>query len=363
MTGLKILVVNDYSSGAFLFQKYLKSKVQVIYFHKEQVISTTTDPLYFERKDLAYQVNKIKQLSKEFDVFVCFGWIAASLCYLANVNYIMYVVDSYIEPKDRIRKKMFFAKQKLVSDLFAEAIKNATKVVTAIPRDVDKLKTYHHDVARVLPMVDPHMFNTSIDKIDLGQSKFTFISPQRIDKSKNHGLLWDSVELTTSDFVVLQTAWGSGPYYQEILSNKPEKVKLIPKISRELLPSYYVSADALLGQISFTTCGSIEREAALCALPIFCYADDSFTESDPFYRGKLEPAEIAKYLDRIVLDKAFRQELTTKQYRWITENFDNDEIALFWEKAFENALKVPHEYKPKARFTTGLKLFDLISKN
>jgi glycosyltransferase involved in cell wall biosynthesis len=363
MTGLRVLVVNDYSSGAFLFQKYLRSKVNVIYFNQEPVISTTKDPLYFEKKGLTYQVSRIKALSKEFDVFVCFGWIAAAICYLANVNYIMYFVDSYFEPKDRIRKRMFFAKEKIVSLLFAETIKNASKVVTAIPRDVRRLESYHPEVRLVLPMVDPEMFNPRTNKIDLGQSKFTFISPQRIDRVKNHRILWDSVTLTKSDFVVLQTDWGSGPYYQNVLSNRPDKVKIIPKIRRELLPSYYVSSDALLGQISFTTCGSVEREAALCGLPIFCYANDCFTESDPFYKGVLEPSEIAEYLDRIVVDKDFRRELADTQSRWISEHFDNNKIALFWEQLFENSLNANHKYSTKTYFIAGLKLFDLLSKN
>jgi hypothetical protein len=364
MNGLRVLVVNDYSSGAFLFQKYLRFEVKVIYFNTEAVISTTKDPLYFEKKGLAYQVSRIRELSKDFDVFICFGWIAAAICYLANVNYVMYFVDSYIEPKDRIRKRMSFAKTKMVSDLFAAAIENASKLVTAIPRDVPLLRKYHPDVSLVLPMVDPHMFNPNVGKIDLGQSKtFTFLSPQRIDEVKNHRLLWNSVRLTKSHFVVLQTDWGAGPYYQDTLSYKPEKVKLIPKIPRDLLPSYYVSADALLGQISFTTCGSVEREAALCHLPIFCYARDYFTKSDPFYKGKVEPLEIAKYLDRIVEDKDFREDLASEQHRWMIENFDNNKIARVWEGILENAVAAGHTYRPKAKFSVGVKLLNMLSKN
>jgi glycosyltransferase involved in cell wall biosynthesis len=363
MNGLRVLVVNDYSSGAFLFQKYLKSKVNVIYFNSETVISTTKDPLYFEKKDLSYQVNKIRELSKEFDVFVCFGWIAAAICYLANVKYIMYFVDSYIAPADRIRKQMFFAKAKIVSDLFAEAVKYASKVVTAIPRDVTELRKYHHDVSLVLPMVDPQMFSPTVQKINLGESKFTFLSPQRIDKTKNHDVLWESVGLTKSDFIVHQTDWGAGQHYDEVLSKKPNKVKLIPKIRRDLLPSYYVSADALLGQISFTTCGSIEREAAMCGLPIFCYAADNFTSSDPFYKGRLEPTEIAAYIDKIVEDKNFRNELAATQHRWMNENFDNNKIAQFWEEILESAVSGASSYRPKSQFTAGLKLFDFLSRN
>jgi glycosyltransferase involved in cell wall biosynthesis len=355
--------VNDFSSGGFLLQKYLHSKVNVIYFNDEAVISPTIEPLYFEKRDLPHQVSTIRELASEFDLFICFGWIAAAICYLANVNYVMYFVDSYIKPKDRIRKKMPFMKRQLVAELFSEAITHAGCLVTAIPRDVDTLKMYNETVRLVLPMVDPNMFNPNLDKIDLAQSRFTFFSPGRLDPGKNQDIVWESIRLTRSDFVVLQTDWGSGEYYEKLMSNRPEKIRIIPKIRREQIGAYYVSADAVLGQISLTTCGSIEREAALCGKPIFCYAPDCFTVNDPFYKGSLNPAEIADYLDKIVTDTPFRLNLAASQHEWVMEHFDNSKIAQSWEHILEETSNYSRKYKPKSHFTTGLKLFNLVSRN
>lgn len=356
MSNLRVLVVNDFSSGAFLFQKYLKSKVSVIYFGNDPVISPTRDPLYFERRDIPSQVSRLRELASLFDVFVCFGWIASAICYLANVNYIMYFVDSYIEPKDRIRKKMFFIKRHLVLDLFADAVMHASKIVTVVPKDVRTLRKYHDDVTLVLPMVDPQMFNLGAGRINLGESKFAFFSPGRIDKGKNQHLIWDSIRLTSSDFVVVQPDWGSGPYYEELMSNRPDKVKIIPKIKREQISAYYASSDAVLGQISLTTCGSVEREAALCGKAVFCYAPDCFTASDPFYKGNLAAEEIAKYIDRMVTDEKFRTELADSQHKWITENFDNNKIAEKWEAILQDSVSKNLRYRTKSRYLRGLEL-------
>jgi glycosyltransferase involved in cell wall biosynthesis len=363
MPSFRILVVNDFASNGFLFQRYLKSKVNVIYLNKNEVISETVDPLYFEKDDMFYQANKIKELSKDFDLFICFGWLASAACYLANVNYIIYFVDSYIEPEYRIWKKMSFAKKKFFSDLFDDAIRNATCLVTGMAPDIQTLKKYNDNVKLMLPLVDTQMFNPNINKIDLGESKFTFFSPGRIDKDKGQLILWDSVRLTKSDFVVLQTDWGSGPYYNSVIASKPEKVKIIPKIKREKMPSYYVSSNALLGQISSTSTGGIEREAALCSIPIFCYAPHGFGAEGPFYKGKINPSDIARYLDMIVEDKDFREDLARKQHEWVIRIHDNNKTVEEWEKIFEESINGAHMYKTKKRYNAGFHFLNVFKKN
>jgi hypothetical protein len=80
-------------------------------------------------------------------------------------------------------------------------------------------------------------------------------------------------------------------------------------MKREDMPSYLVSIDALLDQISLTVCGSSEREAALCNKPVFCYSPENYSENDPFYKESNDPKDIAAYIDKIVLDKDFREQL------------------------------------------------------
>src|SRR5579872_720260 len=358
---MKILVVHDSSSFAFNLQRYFPEEVSAIYFSKHDVISQVNNPKFFVTgKGLYSQINQIKQLAKEYDVFLCFGWIAASICYLAEVTYVMYFVDAYIDPQNRIRKELSSFKRNLLDNLYKDTLDNASVVVAAISHDAKIAQKYRSDVRIIFPFVDDKMFNPNVGKIELKSDKFVFLSPQRIDPDKGHDILWKAVQLTTSDFLVLQTDWGSGDYYNEILRTKPSKIEIIPKIKRQNMPSYLASVDALLGQISMTSCGSTEREAALCNKPIFCYSPENFTENDPFYKGSRDPKDIAVYIDRIVLDKEFREQLASMQNTWVKKTFDNTKIIQQWKEVFEESIKKKPSQHTKMKYKLIFKLLSII---
>lgn len=349
---MKILVVHDSSSFAFNLQRYFPGDVSAIYFSQHVVISQVNNPkLFVTGKGLYSQIKQIKQLSKEYDVFLCFGWIAASICYLAEVNYVMYFVDAYIDPQNRIRKELPSFKKNLLDSLYKDTLDNASIAVAAISHDAKILQKYRSDVRIIFPLVDNKMFNPNVNKKELKYGKFIFLSPQRIDPDKGHHILWEAVRLTKSDFLILQTDWGSGDYYNETLRTKPSKIEIIPKIKRQDMPSYLASMDALLGQISMTSCGSTEREAALCSKPVFCYSPEGFSENDPFYKGSNKPKDIAEYIDRIVLDKEFREQLALTQNEWVKKIFDNTKIIQQWSEIFEESIKKkPYCAKMKYKF-------------
>lgn len=359
MSDLKILVVNDFANVAFTFQKYLNSQVDVIYLYKHPVLSLAKNPLFFKKDDLLDQINQIKSLSKEYDIFLCFGWLASAICYLAGVNYIIYFVDAYIDSRYRLWKKMSPVKRYFYSELFKDVLRNASKTIGCDPHNTAILKKYRYDSKTIFPMIDPEMFNPNVKKTDLNENKFIFLSPQRIEEDKGQLLMWKALNLTKSDFIVLQTDWGIGDYYESAIQTKPAKVKIIPKIPRSEIPSYYVSSNAILGQISKTTCGGIEREAILCGIPVFCYAPISFIDNDPFYRKSTNPADLAEYIDKMVEDEVFREELVTKQSKWIMNTFNNKTIADKWEEIFEEVYK-QDKYKPKKVYNIGLRLFNLL---
>lgn len=359
LSKLKVLIVHDSSSAAFIFQRYLPVEINAIYFSEHEVISPVKNPLFFVKNGFSSQVNQIKELSNEYDVFLCFGWIAAAICYLAGVNYVMYFVDSYIDPEYRIRRDTHFLKKCFLSELYKDTLQYASKTVAALPHDAKILQKYSPDTKIIFQMVDPEMFNPNVKKIDLGQNKFTFLSPQRIEIDKGQLIMWDAIKLTKSDFVVLQTDWGSGTYYEQAIAKKPGKVKIIPKIKRSHLPSYYISSDTLLGQISFTSCGSIEREAALCGIPIFCYSPHGFTNNDPFFKNN-NPSSIAEHIDKIVEDKNFRKELAKIQNEWVRDTFDNKKTSIQWQEVFEEVTKDSH--MPKKRYLISLKLINILEK-
>ncbi len=362
MNRLKILFVNDFASTAFLFEKYVPCEVDAIYFRDHPSISTVKNKIYF-KGNLNSWVKQIKGLSKKYDLFVCLGWWpSAAVCYLAGVNYIMYFVNSLIEPEDRFRRKIPSYQKSILLEIFKEALDHSNKVVAGGVHNTELLKKYRPDVRQIFSFIDPQMFNPDARKIDLGLQKFTFLSPQRIEEGKGQLLLWEAVKMTKSDFVVLQTDWGDDKYYEEAISKKPEKVKIIPKIRRDDMPSHYVSVDALLGQISQDHSSSIEREAALCGIPIFCYISMALTDDEPFYRESKKPEEIAKYIDRIVQDRKFREKLATQQREWVLKVFDNKKNAQKWESLFEEAVKQKRSYRVKTKYLITLWFLSIYQK-
>jgi glycosyltransferase involved in cell wall biosynthesis len=355
----KILIVNDFASVAFTFQKYFHSEVDVIYMYKHPSLSLTKNPLFFTKDDLLVQVEQIRSLSDRYDVFICLGWLASAICYLAGVKYVMYFVDAYIDPKYRLWKKMSFVKKYFFAKLFENVLKNASCVVGCDPHNTSILKKYRNDIAMIFPMIDPGMFRSDMKKTNLNEGKFVFLSPQRIEEDKGQLLMWKALKITRSDFVVLQTDWGTGEYYKAAIREKPDKVKIIPKIPRDDIASYYVSSNAILGQISKTTCGGVEREAILCKVPVFCYAPISFTGNDPFYRKSTNPEDLAQYIDKIVEDSKFREELVVAQGKWLSDTFDNNVITDKWQEIFDKIEKLDKR-RPNKMYYFGLRLFNLL---
>ena len=362
MSKLKILLVHDSSSFAFLLQKFFPGHIDAIYFSSHDAISQVKNPLFFVKNGIESQINQIKKLAKEYDILLCYGWPAAAICYLAEVNYGMVFFDAYIDPEYRIRKKISSIKGLILQNIYKNALENASFTVAGLPHDAEILRKFRKDTKIIFQLIDEEMFHPNVKKIDLQQEKFVFFSPQRIDPDKRQHIMWDAIHLTKSDFIVLQTDWGNGEYYERVLATKPNKVKIIPKIKRENIASYFVSVDALLGQISKTSVGSTEREAALCGLPVFCYAPDSFSENDPVYRESLDPKRIAEYIDKIVLDKNFRNELKRIQNKWVKKTFDNKNGIKQWNNVFQKAISKKTTYNVKFHHKIIIKIITFIEK-
>ena len=135
----------------------------------------------------------------------------------------------------------------------------------------------------------------------------------------------------------------------------PKKVKLINIVDRHEMPSHYVSYDAMLGGIFWAYSPSIEREAIACGVPIFHYDEMGFTNNDPFYHGEKNPEDIAKYIDKIVTDKEFRDELKKTQFEWINKVFDNKKLTHQWETVLTEAIEKKRK-KAKRSYNLILKL-------
>ncbi len=359
---LRVLLVHDSASFAFLLQKFFPGQIDAIYFSSHDAISQVKNPLFFVKNGIESQIKQIKKLAKEYDVLLCYGWPAAAICYLAEVNYGMVFFDAYIDPEFRVRKNVSKIKEILLQEIYKNALENATFTVAGLPHDAEILRRYREDTKIIFQLIDEEMFHPDVKKINLQQEKFVFFSPQRIDPDKRQHIMWDAIQLTKSDFIVLQTDWGKGEYYEKVLATKPDKVKIISKIKHENMANYFVSVNALLGQISKTSVGSTEREAALCNIPVFCYAPYSFSENDPMYKESLDPQKIAKYIDKIVTDKEFREELKKIQVKWVKKTFDNQKGIIQWKNTFEEATNKKRNYKVKLIHKLIIKTITIIEK-
>jgi len=332
-----------------------------MYFQKNKIISESENARYFQHDDLFHQVEEIKLLSKEYDVFICLGWLAAAICYLSNVNYVMYFVDVFIDPEQRRWKKMSSYRQRFFDSLFAEVLNSADAVVSCHAFHTREIQKYRKEVEEIFPFTDPELFNQNFKKNQILKEKFTFFSPQRIEKFKGQRLLWKAIKLTKSDFKVIQIDWGTGDYYEKAIKEKPDNVELISTIVHEQMPSYYASLDGLLGCISSAYVPSIEREAILCGMPVFCYSPFGFTDSDPFYKKSTKPEDISQYLDRFVQDNDFRNDLQNEQNIWINKVFDNKKLAKKWHSVL-NEVKGKKPQKPKSTYITLLKIESIVKK-
>ncbi|MEM3143593.1 MAG: hypothetical protein QXW91_03085, partial [Candidatus Nitrosotenuis sp.] len=187
---MRVLIINDFASNAYTFQKYLEHEISVLYFNKHEVITEVKNPLYFSNENIFFKIQMIKKLSKDFDLFLVMGWLAAAICYLAEVKYIMYFTDSYIDPEHRIRKKMSYVKKLFLSKLFKDTLQSAIGVVAGGEHNTMMLRKYRKDARYILPIIDREFFTPNAKKIPIKENLFVFLCPQRIDEVKGQHIIW-----------------------------------------------------------------------------------------------------------------------------------------------------------------------------
>ena len=197
------------------------------------------------------------------------------------------------------------------------------------------------------------MFNENVKPLDREKTKFTFLSPQRIGLAKGTDIIWKAIELTKTDFEVLQIEWFLGQRTDEekqinkkLTDNIPKKVKLIPVFKRDDIPRAYAFADAVIGQMKNGLGAAVEREAAFCKKPVLQYADpeikfkiDNIEMNSPFLPHCNDPNTLAELMDKIVLSEKFRGELALQEYNFAKKIADPVKIGQEWDKLFIHYLK------------------------
>jgi len=355
---LKILAIGDTANNAYMLSKIVfNSKIDIINFPRIGAAKFTyaDNVEFFESHLISEQVNKINEIKPKYDLCFVSSWEGARVAFLANVNYVFFFVGgsadeqpfiknaqtSYL--KEPIHKKNFFERWFL-----KQALDSATSCVTyGGKKFVNQLKKYHPDVYRMDMIPVNEIFFKKHLPINKEKQKFTFLSPQRQGLEKGMDVIWKAVELSKSNFEILQVEWfdrrtpEENKIADEYIKNKPQKIKFIPMILWKEIPNYYVWADAVIGQMRFRH-GGIEREAVLCRTPVLNYNDKNETYLinneeciANFLPNSKDPKELAQIIDRIVDDEKFRKELLDKELEFVTKLTDPKIIGTTWDGMFE----------------------------
>jgi glycosyltransferase involved in cell wall biosynthesis len=209
-------------------------------------------------------------------------------------------------------------------------LKQAKYVAASTPDLITYVRPLRPDSFFIPNPIDFQVFNRSVSKIWLEKAP-VFLSPHRMDRTKGHELIWKAISKTRNDFVLLQPDWGWEPYWSRLKKDAPKNVEFIPLIPRSKIASYYISVYGVIGQMNLGVVGMSELEAAACGTPVFCYTNDS----SPFLPKSKDPSILAKYIDNLIENRAFRQSLIGNELAYVKERYDAKMVSELWKEKWE----------------------------
>ena len=333
--------------------------IDIIYWESSLASSTRSLPseyLKFRSEKLSESIKQIMELRSQYDLFLCYNWRSAIVCYVANVNFIYHGTGSDI----RNLQRCVPIRSRIENFFYKLTLRSAIMVLVGDNSLMEIAKKYNGNVRFDKVPLDTILFCPDGQQISMHNGKFVFLCPQRMEWDKGYDILWQAIELAKSDFVVLQCNWGREPDYSQIISKCPKKIELIPLIKREQMAHYYRSVDAVLGGFKLGTLSSIEREAAACRKPVLVYSTHYRPEQQhhPFLQTN-DPLSIAEAIDKLVEDPQFREQLEEKQYSFILQNYGITNCLSGWREIFDDAMTIRRK-KSHRRIT--LKILNLVEK-
>ncbi len=346
----RVLIFNDFVSVGATLSKIIPN-ADMLYTHGfRNKIIPGKNPRYLKNVNFGLQRKEFDDIKENYDVVICFGWDSALICYLANVDYIPYINDYFIGPRDRIFKDLSGLRRWFRNKLYDDILVSANTIVSGSRYYTERLRDYRNDhIEEIVNPIDFERYNTKpVSKPHIKKEKFTFLTPARIEPWKGTDILMSAIKETSTDFEVHLVDWSGidKSYYTKIVENLPKKVKLIPKINPQEIVNYYKSVDAVMGDIEEAYAPAIEKEAIACGVPVFHSDELGYTDNDPFYKGARDPKSIAQYIDRMVRDDKFRQELQRKQYEWLHQIINYQNQLQQWNRVF-NMIKSKKRRKAK----------------
>lgn len=178
-------------------------------------------------------------------------------------------------------------------------------------------KQIHH-----LPLpINTDIFNCHAPRVELLFGDPVIFSPTRLQNIKGASDIIETLRRIVETYPhshVYQIEWGD-PHNISLLSSKvPSKnLTFVEFLPREQLPSWYVSADVIIGQMEIGALGYIELEAMSCGTPVVVY--DKYYGYGYSVKGSESAFEMAHM---VLSDRSFRRSLIEKGLRIIGEKHD-----------------------------------------
>ena len=354
---IKILAIGDISNILRTLNKYLKkSEIHIINFPRENSGEFTSigDVEEFETWKVMDQVKKINEIKNNFDLCITTG-TGERIAYLCDLNYIpiyfgrdidapRFIKNSKEEWNDEPLHKLNILERIFYKDAFRNAILHIAGLF--VYKHLIKYSKNSLNNARI--SIDRDIFNENTNELNLEKNKFTFFSPNRIEKFKGTDIFWDSLKYCKTDFEILQVNWFGETQNEEklfkknMLKNIPKQVTLIPMIKYSEIPKYYKFADAIIGNMFIGNHELVALEGVLCKKPVISYTDpntkiiiDSKEIKSPFLPQSKDPKEIAKIIDMLVESSEKRNELFEREYEFVMEITDPEKCAKWWDDLFQ----------------------------
>ena len=384
---IKILAIGDLANNFVILRKYVtSSEIHIINFpwDTNSKLTDSKDVEFFNSLKTKEQIDKIDSIKNNFDFAIVNTWTGAALAYITGLDYIMYFVGSALRVPPFIKNpKLDYLTKPLPSHniferiFYRKVLENAVFCVANAPDLFSILKKYRSTgIHQIGIPVDTQMFNENVKPLKRKKTKFTFLSPQRIGLAKGIDIIWKAIELTKTDFEVLQVEWFLGQRTNEeknvnkkLIQNIPKKVKLIPIFKREDIPKAYAFVDAVIGQMKNGLGAAVEREAVFCMKPVLQYANPEIKfkignneVSSPFLPHSNNPEVIAELIDKIVTSKEFRENLVDQEFNFVKAVADPIVISAQWEKLFSNAIKIKQKCK-RSKFQLKIRLYYFLFAN
>ena len=104
---IKVLAIGDLANNVTTMKEFLKSEIHLINFPWEtmsKIMDEKKDVEFFESIDVLKNLKKINQIKNDYDICLVLSSAGARIAYLADLNYILFVVGNDIRTPLFIKK-------------------------------------------------------------------------------------------------------------------------------------------------------------------------------------------------------------------------------------------------------------------